>query len=82
MAVRDKSKHYRIAEIERRHFNATARQCGFGPDMESIIDDVLAKTNPAIERVGASLPPGFPEAIFASVTLGLKKSARQMAARR
>jgi serine/threonine-protein kinase HipA len=81
MAVRDKSKHYRIAEIERRHFNATARQCGFGADMESIIDDVLAKTNPAIERVGASLPRGFPEAIFASVTLGLKKSARQMAAR-
>jgi hypothetical protein len=40
-------------EIERRHFNAIARQCGFGADMESIIDDVVAKTPTVIETVGA-----------------------------
>jgi serine/threonine-protein kinase HipA len=78
MAVRDKSKHYRIAEIQRRHFNATARQCGIGPDMESIIDEVVAKTKAVIERVGASLPKGFPEEVFSAVTGGLQKSANEM----
>jgi len=78
MAVRDKTKHYRIVEIHRRHFNATARQCGIGPDMESIVNEVVAKTKPAIERVGAGLPKGFPEEVFASVTSGLQKSADEI----
>ncbi|HMJ52406.1 MAG TPA: type II toxin-antitoxin system HipA family toxin [Polyangiaceae bacterium] len=75
MAVRGTSKHYRVAEIERRHFNATAQQCGLGLDMEPIIDDAVAKTKVVIERVGASLPKGFPEQVFASVTGGLQRSS-------
>lgn len=75
MALRGKNKHYRIGEITRQHFNATARQCGLGRDMEPIIADVIAKTPSAIERVGARLPKGFPGDLFETVTLGLQKSA-------
>ncbi len=78
MAVRGENKHYRVAEIDRRHFNATARQCGFGRDMEAVITDVIAATPVVIERVGAKLPKGFPEVVFASVTGGLRKAARQL----
>lgn len=78
MALRGKSKHYKVAEIQRRHFNLTANACGLGPDMEGIITDVIARTPKVIEDVGASLPKGFPEALFDSITKGLRRAARQI----
>jgi serine/threonine-protein kinase HipA len=79
MAVRGASKHYRVADIQRRHFNMTAKQCGLGADMEPIIADVVAKTPDVIEQVGRGLPKGFPEELFDAITSGLHKSAKQLA---
>jgi serine/threonine-protein kinase HipA len=75
MALRGTNKHYRIGEITRQHFNATARQCGLGSDMEPIIADVIEKTPLVIERVGARLPKGFPVDLFETVTRGLQRAA-------
>ena len=79
MAFRGKGKHYRIAEIQRRHFNATAHQCGLGRDMEPILADVVSKTPAVIEKLAVDLPRGFPEELFDSITNGLKKAAQQIA---
>jgi serine/threonine-protein kinase HipA len=78
MAVRGEKKHYRLEEIGRRHFNATARQCGLGSDMETIVDDVVTRTSSVIDAVGGRLPRGFPEGLFSSVTKGLQKAARRI----
>lgn len=78
MAVRGKNAHYRVAEIERRHFNGAARECGFGVDMESIITDVIARTPKVVESVQKTLPKGFPAEIFEAVTRGLRASARRL----
>ena len=78
MALLGTNKHYRIAEIHRRHFNMTAHQCGLGSDMETIIAEVIEKTPSVIESVGARLPKNFPEKIFNSVTTGLQKAADQI----
>jgi serine/threonine-protein kinase HipA len=78
MAVRGTTKHYRLAEIERRHFNSTARQCGFGTNMESIITDVVARTPAAIAAVEQRIPKGFPAEVFESVTGGLRKAAKAL----
>jgi len=80
MALRGKQKHYRIAEIRRRHFNVTARVCGLGENMERIISDVIEKTPLVIERIGGELPRGFPEELFDSITGGLARAARELAA--
>jgi serine/threonine-protein kinase HipA len=82
MALRGKGKHYRIAEIRRRHFNDTARACGLGRDMERIISEVIEKTPSVIERVGGELPRGFPERLFGSITGGLAQAARELKAQR
>jgi serine/threonine-protein kinase HipA len=79
MAVRGASKHYRVADVQRRHFNTTAAQCGLGPDMDPLIADVIARTPKVIDEVGASLPGGFPGALFESITKGLQRSAKQLA---
>ena len=59
MSLRGKNKHYRIEEMSRRLFNMTARQCGLGPDMESVIVDMVRATPGAIERLHAKLPEDF-----------------------
>lgn len=80
MAVRDRNKHYKLVEIRRRHFNATARLCGLGADMERLIDDVVARTPTVIDEVARLLPRGFPQALFECITAGLRRSAATMAA--
>jgi serine/threonine-protein kinase HipA len=80
MSLRGKKKHYRLTEIRRRHFNATAQQCGLGKNMNSIIDEVVAKTPSVIENVGAKLPADYPARVFDLVTGGLKRAAEEIKA--
>ena len=80
MAVSGKSRHYRIAEIMRRHFNALAARCGWGDDAEDIIGELLARVAPAIEAVSRMLPPGFPEDVAQAIFDGLRAQARRLEA--
>lgn len=79
MAVYGKSKHYRVADIRRDHFNATAHRCGLGPDMEAIIAATLQATPAVIDRVAAELPARFPVRVFETIANGLRRSARALA---
>jgi serine/threonine-protein kinase HipA len=79
LALRGKNKHYRIAHIRRAHFNATARACGLGQDMNDIMDAVVESTPRAIEQVGNELPKGFPARVFDSITAGLTRTGRSLA---
>jgi serine/threonine-protein kinase HipA len=78
MAVRGTHKHYWIDEIDRRHFNATARLCGLGRDMDAIIDDVVDRTPRIIDEVGADLPTGFPARVFDVITKGTTGAAERL----
>ena len=49
MALRGKNTHDRLRDIQRRHFNDTAQKCGLGPDMETVIDEVLSRVAGALE---------------------------------
>jgi serine/threonine-protein kinase HipA len=79
MSWRDKTKHYRMEEIQRRHFNATARACGLGRDMEGIIEEVVERTSAVIDSVGINLPVGFPDQLFARVSARLRSAADRLA---
>jgi serine/threonine-protein kinase HipA len=80
MALKATTKHYRIAEIQRRHFNAVAHRCGLGPDMESIIADVIETTPSAVDRVASELPRTFPPELFEQITTNLRRAADRLAA--
>jgi len=71
-------RHYKLAEITRRHFNLAAQQCGLGSDMEWLIEDTLAKTPAVIDSVSSQLPKGFPAKLFESVSAGLQRAAKQL----
>jgi serine/threonine-protein kinase HipA len=78
MALWGKSKHYRLTEIQHRHFNLTAAPCGLGLDMENIITDVIARVPSVVETVGAKLPRGFPAELFESVAGGLHRAINDL----
>jgi len=80
MAMMGKSRHYRRSTIQRRHFNATARLCGYGPDAEDVVAAVLDRTPGVIARMEAQLPSGFPPKVAQPILRGLAVSARALEA--
>ena len=80
MSVRGKNKHYLLKDIQRRHFNAMAAQCGLGETAEPLIKEILAATPAVIASVQKNLPRGFPQHVLDAILKGLMKSAKQLEA--
>lgn len=80
MALHGKSRHYRVRDIQRRHFNSTSRKVGFGDSAEPVIQRILERTPAAIAEVEASLPPTFALPVAESVFTGLRAAAKALAA--
>ena len=59
MAVHSKSAHYRLAEIQRRHWESLAMRSGV-PGAWDAMQDMALRMPAAIEKVGASLDKDFP----------------------
>jgi serine/threonine-protein kinase HipA len=80
MSVRGKNKHYLLKDIQRRHFNDMATQCGLGETAEPLIKDILAATPAVIASVQRNMPKGFPQHVLDAILKGLSKSAKQLEA--
>lgn len=79
MAVEGKNRHYHWSEIVRRHWNETARRCGFARDAEKLIEEILAKTPDVIKRAESGLPRAFPSKVAEPVLKGLQRAASRLA---
>ena len=80
MSVRGRNKHYLLKDIQRRHFNAMAAQCGVGATAEPMIRDILDATPSVIASVQKDLPDGFPQQMLDAILQGLMKSAQRLEA--
>lgn len=80
MALLGKNRHYHVQQIQRRHFNSTARKVGFGADAEALIQDLVARTPAVVAQVGAALPPGFSQVVADTVLGGLLRAAQVLEA--
>jgi serine/threonine-protein kinase HipA len=78
MAMHSRSKHYRLRDIRRRHFNSTARLIGLGENAETLISEILTSTPRVIREVNARTPKGFPESVLDSVLSGLEEAAKRL----
>jgi serine/threonine-protein kinase HipA len=79
MSVKGKSRHYVWTEIHARHWIETAKRHGI-TNMNSIIEDLVAKTPAVIERVRNLLPADFPSQIAETILDGLRSRAGQLKA--
>ena len=78
MAWLGTNKHYRVEEIQRRHFEQTARRCGVD-NMTEIVIEVVERTPSVVDAVASRLPSDFPPDLFDNVAGGLRKSAKKIA---
>jgi serine/threonine-protein kinase HipA len=69
-----------LKNIQRRHFNAMAAQCGVGETAEPLFEDNLAATPAVIASVQKDLPKGFRQHALDSILQGLMTSADQLEA--
>lgn len=79
MAVWGKGRHYRMRDVKRAHFDATAQLCHYGADAAPIIERLIARTPAVIDEVAATLPDGFPERVATKLFDGLRFSAQRLA---
>ena len=83
MAVRGRSNHYLIDNIQRRHWHAQAQQVGLGAAAaEQLIENVVASTKSVIVAVSKLLPKNFPMDMANAIFSGMKKQSAKLAAAR
>jgi serine/threonine-protein kinase HipA len=60
--------HFRIAEVQGRHFVQTGQAAGLPKKLvQDAIEQIAATAETALAKIGHELPKGFPEAIHNSV---------------
>ena len=79
MAVHSRNAHSKLAEIQRRHWNAVAKDNGLGEDFEPVIQTLIAKAPRVIETVSGRLPTGFPTAVSGPIFDGLLAQVKRLA---
>ena len=79
MAVWGKDRHYRWSEIQRKHFEHTAKDCGIA-EGDEVIDQLGAAVPSAVDRAAARLPKGFPTEVATPILEGVLAAARALKA--
>lgn len=71
MALRAGNTHYRMADIQRRHWNEVARRNALGLDFEPVIERLIARAPAALAEVAAQLPGDFPASVSEPIFSGI-----------
>ena len=84
MAVRSKNVHWKIKDIQRRHWVELGRRHGVvtpeGRPAEDVVDELVARTSNALAQVREQLPSGFPQALADCILAGVQDAAERLAA--
>lgn len=72
MAVRGSTNYYELYRIQRRHWISQGELNGIDRQrVESMMDDVIARTPAVIERVSKLLPDSFPDGLAEAIFTGM-----------
>jgi serine/threonine-protein kinase HipA len=80
MALLGRNRHYQMQNIQRRHFNSTAKKVGYGENAEPLLQELVARTPDVVAQVQAELPQGFSQRAADKVLGGLLRAARALGA--
>ena len=78
MAVRNKNAHWRLSDIQPRHWDAVAKQAGLG-DAAALRAEIAESVQGVVANVTAQLPKGFPAHVAEAIFNGLTASAVRLA---
>jgi serine/threonine-protein kinase HipA len=76
MAVRSKNAHYKLLDIQPRHWRTLADKSGAPDTFEAMVMMAEAVAG-ALDRVGGELPEGFPMKVWNSLSTGMAQQAER-----
>ncbi len=80
MSVGD-NNHYRIDEVQARHFIQTAKAASLAPSLiQSAVADIAARIDAALTSLASDLPVDFPHALHDCVSAGVQQRLRVLRA--
>ena len=77
MALRSKSAHWGVADIQARHWDGVAKLAGLG-DARALCDELAAQVPDVLRHVEAQLPDGFPQPLVSAVFEGMRATAKRL----
>lgn len=77
MAVRGKNPHWKLREIQPRHWTTLTRLAGMGP-ADALLAELASQVPSVIAAVSAALPPAFPAHVSDAIFNGLQESAARL----
>lgn len=84
MALRNKNVHWKVNEIQSRHWVDVGRRLGVvtadGRGVEALIGEVAAQTPGVVDAVSAALPKGFPQGVAGPILKTLLATGRRLQA--
>jgi serine/threonine-protein kinase HipA len=75
MAVRTKNAHYRLLEIQTRHWRQLAETSG-APDAWESMQALVNRVDDALAKVEKQLPPKFPDQVWKSIAKGMRAQVK------
>ncbi len=78
MALRSKSAHWGLADIQARHWDGVAKLAGLG-DARALCDEVAGQVPEVLRSVQAQLPADFPSALASAIFEGMSHTAKRLA---
>lgn len=74
MALRSKNRHFRLIDMQTRHWQALAQSCGV-QNAWSHLQALVERIDDALDTVEAKLPAGFPETVWRKISKGMRAHA-------
>ena len=78
MALRSKSAHWGLADIQARHWDGVAKLAGLG-DARALCEEVAAQVPEVLRSVQAQLPADYPPALAGAIFEGMTDTAKRLA---
>ncbi len=74
-----KSRHYKVNEVQGRHFVETGVQAGLSREaIQNVFDEIHEQAAGAIEKTYAGLPADFPEGLTASIATAIQTRLKKL----
>jgi serine/threonine-protein kinase HipA len=82
MALRRTQAHWRMHEIQRRHWQEVGRRHGIateaGGNVDELIGEIVDSTPTVLESVAAELPANFPARVCDPILSGVASTVRRL----
>lgn len=82
MSVRGKNAHWKMNDVQRRHWVAVGARHGVvtenGQPVDKLVDDLVARTPEVIDRVRRQLPDEFPKALANGILQGVEQASQRL----